>query len=149
MLFRSLADGDGVELTAHLKQLSRPPQVIIFATTIEDSALLEATLAGVDGYLLKDAPVRYIIRAFKNFERGGPAMQPPVTTCAMQLLVEHCKITEAHAARAYAQDIPVANLALASCAATATHHASAFSSLSDDATALSSEFPARDRKSVV
>lgn len=91
----TLADGDGVTLTARLKLLPVPPRVILFASALQDSELLEAVLAGADGYLLKDMPVRYIIRAFKNFERGGPAMQPSMTTCAMQLLIEHCKVTEA------------------------------------------------------
>lgn len=95
----TLADGDGVTLTARLKLFLAPPRVILFAGALQDSELLQAVLAGADGYVLKDTPVRYIIRAFKNFERGGPAMQPSMTARAMRLLIEHCKATETQLVR--------------------------------------------------
>ncbi|MGH2507448.1 MAG: response regulator, partial [Ktedonobacteraceae bacterium] len=87
----ALEDGDGVELTARLKQLPKPPQVIVFSTIMHEPFLMQVILAGADGYLMKDTPTRDIIRAFKNFERGGPAMQPSTTAHIMHLLVEQCK----------------------------------------------------------
>jgi DNA-binding NarL/FixJ family response regulator len=87
----ALEDGDGVTLTTHLKQLSTPPRVIIFSSMLHDVTLLQVVLAGADGYLLKDTSTRDIIRAFKNFERGGPAMQPVIAAHVIRLLVERCK----------------------------------------------------------
>lgn len=90
----TLEDGNGAELTSSLKQLPTPPHVVIFSTTMHDSALMRAILSGVDGYLMKDTPTRDIIRAFQNFERGGPAMQPAVTSNVINLLVERCITAE-------------------------------------------------------
>lgn len=91
----ALGDGEGAELTTRLKQLPMPPHVVIFSTTMHDPALMQVILAGADGYLIKDTPTRDIIRAFKNFERGGPAMQPAVAANVIHLLVERCKAAEA------------------------------------------------------
>ncbi len=134
----TLADGDGVELTACLKQLPVPPSVILFASAIQDSALLAATLAGADGYLLKDTPLRSIIRAFKNFEHGGPAMHPPVSTRVMQLLIERCKLAEAQPARATL--VQARALAVSPCAAI-EQRPSVLSPVSDNGTTPSNEFP--------
>ncbi|MEO7021532.1 MAG: response regulator transcription factor [Ktedonobacteraceae bacterium] len=105
----TLGDGDGVELTTSLKQLPTPPQVIIFSAAMHDPALMQIILAGADGYLMKDTPTRDIIRAFKNFERGGPAMQPSVTANVIRLLVEQCKIGDVHPTNDLAQDILAAD----------------------------------------
>lgn len=90
----TLKERNSAELTTSLKQLPTPPRVILFSTTGQDAALVQAILAGVDGYLVKDTPTRDIIRAFRNFERGGPAMQPAVTANVINLLVERCKRIE-------------------------------------------------------
>jgi len=106
LVIAGLADDEGIKLTTRLKQLSMPPHVIIFSPTMSDSALMQVILAGADGYLMKDTPPRDIIRAFKNFEHGGPAMQPSVTTNVMRLLVERCKTTEEHLTCVLTRDIP-------------------------------------------
>lgn len=110
----TLGDTDGIELITRLKQLSTSPHIIIFAPTMSDSALLQAIMAGADGYLVKDTPTRDIIRAFKNFERGGPAMRPSVTAHGIHLLVERCKSVEVHLANGLAQHDLVADSLLVS-----------------------------------
>lgn len=100
----TLADGDGIALTTCLKELALPPRVIIFATAMHDPALLQAILAGADGYLVKDMSTRDIVKAFKNFERGGPAMQLAVTAHAIHLLVEQCKVVGAPLVSGLARD---------------------------------------------
>lgn len=87
-------DGDWAAFTTQLKQLPGAPRVILFSPLMHDTVLLQAVLAGADGYLLKDTPTRDIIRALKNLERGGPAMQPEVTATIIHLLIERCKTTE-------------------------------------------------------
>lgn len=81
---------DGLDLIKQLKQLPAALHVIVFSSDMHDVTLLQAILTGADGYLMKDTPTRDIIKAFKNFERGGPAMLPAVTTNVIHLLVEHC-----------------------------------------------------------
>lgn len=104
----TLADCSGVVLTARLKQLSTSPHVILFSTIISDHLLLEAALVGVDGYLLKETPTREIIRAFKQFERGGPAMQPTVITTVLRLLTRYCAPNQTVT---YAEQMPGRSLA--------------------------------------
>lgn len=91
---QTFKDGNGADLTARLKQLTVPPHVVIFSTTMHDSALLQAILAGADGYLMKDTSMREIIRAFRNVERGGLAMQPGVAAKVIALLVARCNANE-------------------------------------------------------
>lgn len=90
----ALKDGGGVELTARLKQLPTPPRVVVFSTTMHNADLLQIILAGADGYLMKDTALRDLIRAFRNFERGGLAMQPGVAANVIALLVERCNAIE-------------------------------------------------------
>jgi DNA-binding NarL/FixJ family response regulator len=94
MLELHLSDGDGLHLTARLKQSPASPHVIIFSPTMHDVTLTQVILAGADGYLIKDTPTRDIIRACKNFERGGPAMLPTMMTRVIHLLVERCNAAE-------------------------------------------------------
>ena len=89
------SDAEGVALTAQLKHLTLSPHVVVFSSTLHDATLLQVILAGADGYLMKDTPTRDIIRAFKHFERGGPAMLPAVTTNVIHLLAERCQRVEA------------------------------------------------------
>lgn len=105
----TLGDGDGVELTTRLKQWPASPHVIIFSTTMHDLTLMQIFQAGADGYLLKDTPTRDIIRAFKNFERGGPAMLPAVTTNVIHLLVERCKAASETPVGTLEQDLSLVN----------------------------------------
>jgi DNA-binding NarL/FixJ family response regulator len=83
-------DTDCIAFTLQLKHLELAPHVVIFSSAMHDALLMQLILAGADGYLLKDTPTRDIIRAFKHFERGGPAMLPAVATSVIHLLAERC-----------------------------------------------------------
>lgn len=83
-------DTDCIAFTLQLKHLELAPHVVIFSSAMHDALLVQLILAGADGYLLKDTPTRDIIRAFKHFERGGPAMLPAVATSVIHLLAERC-----------------------------------------------------------
>ena len=90
-----LEESNGAELTTSLKQLPTPPRVILLSSAEQqDTTLVQAILAGADGYLARDTSTRDMIRAFKNLEQGGPAMQPQVATSVIKLLVERCKRME-------------------------------------------------------
>lgn len=83
-------DTDCIMFTLQLKRMELAPHVVIFSSAMHDALLVQLILAGADGYLLKDTPTRDIIRAFKHFERGGPAMLPAVATSVIHLLAERC-----------------------------------------------------------
>jgi DNA-binding NarL/FixJ family response regulator len=94
----TLGNEGGAQLTRRLKQLPGSPHVIVFSPTMHDETLMQAILAGADGYIMKDTPTRDIVRAFKNFEHGGPAMLPAIITNVIHLLVERCQAAGALAA---------------------------------------------------
>jgi two-component system, NarL family, response regulator DevR len=91
-----LPDGDGIEVTRQLRQqVTPPPRVIILSAVIYDDTLVDAILAGAQGYLTKDMPASDIVNALKGFQRGELALLPTVTTNLVQMLVQ--KYSEAEA----------------------------------------------------
>ena len=91
-----LPDGDGIEVTRQLRQqITPPPRVIILSAVIYDDTLVDAILAGAQGYLTKDMPASDIVNALKGFQRGELALLPTVTTNLVQMLVQ--KYSEAEA----------------------------------------------------
>src|SRR5260221_1134537 len=96
MLDMYLPDGDGIEVTRQLRQqITPPPRVIILSAVIYDDTLVDAILAGAQGYLTKDMPASDIVNALKGFQRGELALLPTVTTNLVQMLVQ--KYSEAEA----------------------------------------------------
>ena len=76
-----LPDGDGIQVTRQLKrQAANPPCVIILSAMINDDTLVDAILAGADGYLTKDMPAGDILKSLKGFQRGQLALPRAVTT---------------------------------------------------------------------
>jgi len=91
-----LPDGDGIEVTRQLRQqVIPPPRVIILSAVIYDDTLVDAILAGAQGYLTKDMPASDIVNALKGFQRGELALLPAVVTNLVQMLVQ--KYSEAEA----------------------------------------------------
>lgn len=89
MLDMYLPDGDGIQLTCQLKrQAPDPPCVIILSAMMYDDALVDAILAGADGYLTKDMPAGDILKSLKGFQHGQLALPRSVTTNLVHLLVK-------------------------------------------------------------
>src|SRR2546421_8257229 len=59
----SLPDAVGIEAIQRLKELTPPPQVVLLSTTIDDSVLLDAILAGARGYLPKKLSKKEVFKA--------------------------------------------------------------------------------------
>jgi two-component system, NarL family, response regulator DevR len=84
-----LPDGDGIQVTRQLKrQAANPPCVIILSAMMYDDTLVDAILAGADGYLTKDMPAGDILKSLKGFQRGQLALPRAVTTNLVHLLVQ-------------------------------------------------------------
>src|SRR5258708_31994649 len=91
-----LPDGDGIDVTRQLRQqVIPPPRVIMLSAVIYDDTLVDAILAGAQGYLTKDMPASDIVNALKGFRRGELALLPPAVSNLVQMLVQ--KYSEAEA----------------------------------------------------
>lgn len=68
----SLGDGEagGAEVTAALRALSTPPEVLVLTTYDTESDILRALEAGARGYLLKDEPAQEILAAIDSVMTG-------------------------------------------------------------------------------
>lgn len=65
---------DGLAATAALRELPRPPQVLILTTFTADSYVLQALRAGAAGHVLKHMPPAQIVAAVRNVMAGEPVL---------------------------------------------------------------------------
>lgn len=68
----------GAEVTARLRALPEPPQVLVLTTYDTEADILSAIDAGASGYLLKDAPPEDLFRAIRGTARGEVVLAPTV-----------------------------------------------------------------------
>lgn len=73
----------GAEVTAALRQLATPPQVLVLTTYDTEADLRAAVDAGAAGYLLKDAPPEELFRAVRATARGETVLAPIVAARLM------------------------------------------------------------------
>jgi DNA-binding NarL/FixJ family response regulator len=89
ILDRYLPDGNGTRIIGQLKkQSTHPPIVIILSAEMSDETLVEAMLAGAEGYLTKDMPAEAILASLKGMQEGQLALPAAVTTKLVYLLVQ-------------------------------------------------------------
>jgi DNA-binding NarL/FixJ family response regulator len=74
---------DGLEATRRLTRRDPPTRVLILSVSADDHPVAEALLAGADGYVLKDRPVRELVAGVRAVAGGEPHVSPDV---AMPLL---------------------------------------------------------------
>ncbi len=66
----------GLELAQRIKRHELPIKVVIVTTFARPGFLRRALDAGVNGYLLKDAPAEQLADAIRTVHRGGRAIDP-------------------------------------------------------------------------
>ncbi|MBV1856105.1 response regulator [Catellatospora tritici] len=71
---------DGAQATARLRELTRPPRVLILTTYDSDADILRAIEAGAIGYLLKDADPGDLRAAVRAAAAGETVLAPSVAT---------------------------------------------------------------------
>lgn len=82
-----LGDGmDGVQTTAALRALDRPPVVIILTTFDRDAEILGAVEAGAAGYLLKEAAPDAIVAAIREAAAGHLVLTPELTQRVVRVM---------------------------------------------------------------
>jgi DNA-binding NarL/FixJ family response regulator len=69
----------GIEATAGLKRLPRPPAVLVLTTFDLDDYVFDALRAGASGFLLKDATPEKIVEAIRIVAAGEALLAPEVT----------------------------------------------------------------------
>lgn len=76
----SLGPGEagGAEVTAALRALPTPPEVLVLTTYDTESDILRALEAGARGYLLKDAPPAELFAGIRATARGETVLAPSV-----------------------------------------------------------------------
>ncbi|MFF0344816.1 response regulator [Kribbella sp. NPDC004875] len=72
------AGAGGAEVTARLRALPEPPQVLVLTTYDTEADIMSAIDAGAAGYLLKDAPPEDLFRAIRGTARGETVLAPAV-----------------------------------------------------------------------
>lgn len=68
----------GAEVTARLRALDAPPEVLVLTTYDTESDILRALDAGARGYLLKDAPPDELFAGIRAAARGETVLSPKV-----------------------------------------------------------------------
>jgi DNA-binding NarL/FixJ family response regulator len=81
-----LPDMGGVELCREVR--SRYPDVkcLMFSSFPNESAMLEAVVAGASGFLLKDVELREFVMAVREVARGTSIIDPVITQRALERL---------------------------------------------------------------
>lgn len=68
----------GAEITARLRALPDPPEVLVLTTYDTEADVLRALDAGARGYLLKDAPPEELFAGIRATARGETVLAPSV-----------------------------------------------------------------------
>ncbi|MET8752661.1 response regulator transcription factor [Streptomyces sp. NPDC004667] len=69
---------DGIAATRRLRELERPPRVLMLSTYSSDARVLDALDAGADGFLLKDLRAEELLSALRVVVSGGRVFAPDV-----------------------------------------------------------------------
>ncbi|MGD8967701.1 MAG: response regulator transcription factor [Anaerolineae bacterium] len=75
----------GIEAIREIKEEKPTARILVLTSFAEDDKVFPAIKAGAQGYLLKDASPRELLRAIRDIHRGEPSMHP---TIARKLMLE-------------------------------------------------------------
>ena len=78
------AGPSGVAVTAVLRALPDPPNVLVLTTYDTESDIMAALDAGATGYMLKDAPPQDLFAGIRATARGEPALAPSVAAALIR-----------------------------------------------------------------
>ena len=84
LLDLEMPDLDGVKVLTQLRAIELQARVIIVTAYDTDERIVQAVVAGAQGYLLKGAPREEIFRAIRVVYEGGSLLQPIVASKLMQ-----------------------------------------------------------------
>lgn len=82
----------GLELALKLRTMKHPCKIIIVTTFSRPGYLQQAMKANVDGYLLKDEPIDFLIQAIRRVMKGEKVISNDLTSILFQ--IEENPLTE-------------------------------------------------------
>ena len=88
-----LPDMDGVTLCREIRTRYPSVRCLMFSSFKNDTALMEAVVAGASGFLLKDAELSQFLEAVRDVGRGRSLIDPITTQRVFQRLNEDPKKT--------------------------------------------------------
>ncbi len=83
LLDLEMGDASGVEALSRLRDAYPDMHTIVYTAHGSDWRVVEAIRVGVEGYLMKDAPIEKLIDAIRQVHRGGSYLDPMVTSKVM------------------------------------------------------------------
>jgi Response regulator containing a CheY-like receiver domain and an HTH DNA-binding domain len=86
----NLPDGSGIEATRLIKESCPETQVLMLTVYDDQETVLKAVQAGAIGYVLKDIPPEYLIRAIRSVHTNGTMINPSIA----RKMVERLASTE-------------------------------------------------------
>ncbi len=84
LLDLEMPDLDGVSVLTQIRAIDPRARVIIVTAYDTDERIVQAVVAGAQGYLLKGAPREEIFRAIRVVHEGGSLLQPIVASKLLQ-----------------------------------------------------------------
>jgi DNA-binding NarL/FixJ family response regulator len=75
---------NGIEVTARVQRLDRPPAVVVLSMHADESYILRALAAGARAYLLKDATDEDLLPAIRTVASGKPFFSPAVAAVLVE-----------------------------------------------------------------
>ncbi len=85
-----LPDGSGVEAAREMLATCPDTRVLFLTSFADDHTVLEATLSGAQGYVLKDIASDTLVRAIKTVASGQALLDPRLTQHTLHWLKHGC-----------------------------------------------------------
>ncbi len=83
LLDLEMGDASGVEALSSLRDAYPDMPTIVYTAHGSDWRVVEAIRVGVEGYLMKNAPIEKLFDAIRQVQRGGSYLDPMVTAKVM------------------------------------------------------------------
>lgn len=85
---------DGIDATAEIMKMERPPVVLVLTVSTTDDDVLDAIAAGASGYLLKDADADELVAAVRSASAGRSPLSPQVAGALLQRVREQTVVND-------------------------------------------------------
>ena len=74
-----LPDGNGIEVCREVRSRLPETKCLILTSFADDEAMIDAIVAGADGYVLKETKTSELVRDIRKLASGGSLMDPELT----------------------------------------------------------------------